>query len=951
MKKHFQFLTLLLVACFALAALPAAGQRYFVTGRAVDDSLRLPVPFLAAQLFLPDSTLYAVSLTDSLGRFSVETDRPADYELLLTGTGFDPVRRPVRLTAGAPRVDLGDVPLHDRTIHLAEAAVTGKASTLTIRRDTFIYSSKAMDLDAGATLAAMLSQMPGVTMDDEGNILWQGKKVESILVGGRKFLGGDIQAALRNLPAEVVESLKLYDRSSEAAERTGVDDGERTTVIDVGIKPEYRGAWAGNADVGAGYEEKWTGRVFLSNFSDRLKIGVAGSANNLNGGERVTPNGDWFQSVWNVGWTTYRNASASLDWSNRDDRRSAGYQNLTASFRYNHDNQDWRSRVDQENYLPGTDHVWWHERSRTWIGTDGLDGGLAYRLNIDTLSFLSVDYNVRQSRQRRRLADRTATFGADPEGRFPGDPVDGALDPALPDSLRGLLVNAMRKDNKSHKDNGRHFLSLTYMHRLRHTQNMLAAGFQLNATRGEGDARIFYDGRYFTDGVRREPNRQYNTLLDRGLTLTGTGGYRHQLAKSLWWNNIYTFTFARKRENRDFYRLESLPGWDDLTQHPLDELPGDLAGRPDLLDENTYGATLLQRSHELATGVSGETGKMELRVNAEAKWAAEAYRYDRPAVLRTTRQRYGWSFGSDARLRYRFTDRTTWELNCRGNYERPKLEDMLPVDVTANPQEPRRGNPDLEPWYTYYVYSRFSTFFEESQVSLAFSGYAEGATDAVADRMDYDPATGYYTQMPVNVGSRFSAQAGMYLTWTLDQQKRWTYDGTLRTLFQRTPGYVGAGGEAELNRLRRTDFTVMSGLAYRADGLFVKVSAGFMPEFVRSPLQPESDETGYTYTYGLTASYTLPWGMKLSSDFEMTGRRHYRSALYNRDEPVWNAYVQQDFLKDKSLTLKLEAADMLDAQEDIYRYATAYASTVQQENGFQRYVVLHVVWRFSGKRR
>ncbi len=220
MKRTSLFSAFLLVCLSLLAAVPAFGQRYVVSGRAVDDSLRLPVPFLAVQLFLPDSSLYALAMTDSLGRFAVETDRVADYELRLTGVGFDPARRQVRFEAGQSRLELGDVPVHDNTVRLSEATVTGKASTLTIRRDTFIYSSKAMDLDAGATLAAMLSQMPGVTMDDEGNILWQGKKVESLLVGGRKFLGGDIQAALRNLPAEVVENLKLYDRRSEAAERT-----------------------------------------------------------------------------------------------------------------------------------------------------------------------------------------------------------------------------------------------------------------------------------------------------------------------------------------------------------------------------------------------------------------------------------------------------------------------------------------------------------------------------------------------------------------------------------------------------------------------------------------------------------------------------------------------------------------------------------------------------------
>lgn len=943
--------TWLFLSLSLLAVLPAAGQGFSVSGRAVDDSLRQPVPFLAAQLLLPDSSLYAVALTDSLGRFVVETDRGGDYTLRLSGVGFDLALRRVRLSAGAPRADVGDVALHDCTVRLSEATVTGKASTLTVRRDTFVYSTKAMDFSAGATLAAALSQMPGVTMDDEGNVIWQGKKVESLLVGGQKFLGGDIQKALRNLPAEVVESLKLYDRSSEEAERTGVDDGERTTVMDVGIKAEYRGVWAGNADVGAGYDEKWTGRAFLSNFSDRVKIGVAALANNLNGGERVTPEGDWYQSEWKLGWNTYRNVSASVDWSNKNDRSAAGYQHLEANLYYSHDNQDYRYDTEQQNYVPGEAPSWQRERGRSWSGKGRLQGRVDYRWNVDSLNFLTLSYAAHRIRGRGTSADRSAQFLADPAARFPGDPVGAALDPALPDSLRRLLVNTMRADGLSRLRHSAHWSNLTYMHRLSGRKDLLALSFEIEHTRESDREDQNYDARYFAAGERRDPERQHNDLLERKLNLWGRGEYRRALADGLWWNNVYTFTFSRGRDDHAYYRLESLPGWDDLGQHPLGEVPADLGARPELLNRNSYASTRLLRSHQLSTGVSGTAKKLQLRATVAATWNDEALRYDRPAVLHTTQRRYEWTFQGDAWLKYAFTDRTLWEVMYHGATEQPEMKDLLPVGQTVDPQNPTRGNPDLKSWFSHYVYSRFSTFFEPSQVSLAFSGYCQLKSNGQDYRMDYDPATGYFTQTPVNTGRNVRGQLGMDLTWTLDRQKRWTYDAALRSTAQRSAGYVGTAAATQLNRVRTTDLYARSGLAYRQGDLFVKLSAGFMPQFIRSTLQPESNETGYTYTYGLTASYTLPWGMKLSSDFTMTSRRAYTSPTYNTDEPIWNAYVQQDFLRDKSLTLKLEAADMLAGQKDIFRYTSSYSAMEQHENGFQRYVVLHVVWRFSGKRR
>lgn len=951
MKKHFQFLTLLLAACFALAALPAAGQRYFVTGRAVDDSLRLPVPFLAAQLFLPDSTLYAVSLTDSLGRFSVETDRPADYELLLTGTGFDPVRRPVRLTAGAPRVDLGDVPLHDRTIHLAEAAVTGKASTLTVRRDTFVYSSKTMSLDPGASLSAMLSQMPGVTMDEEGNIRWQGKKVESILVNGQRFLGGDLQTLLRNLPAEVVENLKLYDKRSEEAERTGVDDGGRTTVMDVGIKPEYRGAWAGNVFAGGGYDGKWTGRAFVSNFSKRLQVGLSGLANNLNGLERVSPNGEWYDSGWQLGWNTYRNASASLDWTNRDDKSAAGYQHLSAGAYWHHDNTDYRCDTQEERFQSDGGRVWWNERERMRSRRAGWTWRAAYEYNLDSLNFLTASYDGERSTGVATTDDRSATFLADPAHLFPGDAIDQAFAQPLPDSTRRLLVNTMEAPVQLDHEKTSHTATLRLDHRFARTRHLLSLTGSVTATGTDYVGHNFYGGRYFTDGERYEPERLYNPTDKRSLEASATLAYRHSLTPTLWWNTSYAFRFTRTRRNERYYRLETLAGWADLERHPVGDLPEGIGAADSLLNDETNYATELQRRHALTTGLSGTVGRLETDLGFTAAWQDEALHYDRPGVLQTVLPRHEWTFYASARLKYAFSDRTSLEGAYRGVQELPELRHLLPVVWGDDPTSPTAGNPDLKSSWTDQTSLRFNTFFEPSQLSLSAGVSYHRQRNAFGYRSDYDAATGYYTQHYANIDGNRGVVGSVNLTYTIDRRKRWTLNADWNIYSACAHQYISTGEEVQLNRCLSQGNQLTVGLTYRTEGFNATLLGGVETERDRYRLVPSANIRGLVGTYALNVAYTFPWGTRLSSNFQMTSRRHFRPSQLNTDEPVWSASLSHDFLRSKQLTLHLKAVDILQGQKDYWASAEADRYTATSENGFERYVILGIVYRFGKSER
>lgn len=433
------------------SAATAVAQTFAVRGEVYDTESRTALPLFPVQLLAADSSLYAIGATDSLGRFSLAVDSAGAYKLRVTSVGFSRYEKIVSLTAAKPLANVGRVGVKITDINLGEALVTGKASNLTILKDTFVYSSKAMQLDPGVTLSAMISQMPGVSMDEDGNLVWQGKVVESLLVDGKRFFGGDIKMALQNLPAEVIEKLKFYDKKSDLTERTGVDDGERTTVMDVVVKDEYRGHWTGNLDAGGGYQDKWTGRLFLANLSKRLQVGVAGSANNLNGDLKADANGNWTSSGYRSGWSTFYNTSVNIGWTNKDEKSATGYQELNANFSFNRTDTDLRNYTRQENILPGAASVWWYQRQRNLDVSKTLTGALSYSVNLSKSTFLTLNGSINNSRSDNDTDVRSATFNANPALHFADDDaLAHVFGPNLTDDVRSLLVNTLNKPQHSY---------------------------------------------------------------------------------------------------------------------------------------------------------------------------------------------------------------------------------------------------------------------------------------------------------------------------------------------------------------------------------------------------------------------------------------------------------------------------------------------------------------------
>lgn len=595
------------------SAATAVAQTFAVRGEVYDTESRTALPLFPVQLLAADSSLYAIGATDSLGRFSLAVDSAGAYKLRVTSVGFSRYEKIVSLTAAKPLANVGRVGVKITDINLGEALVTGKATNLTILKDTFVYSSKAMQLDPGVTLSAMISQMPGVSMDEDGNLVWQGKVVESLLVDGKRFFGGDIKTALQNLPAEVIEKLKFYDKKSDLTERTGVDDGERTTVMDVVVKDEYRGHWTGNLVAGGGYQDKWTGRLFLANLSKRLQVGVAGSANNLNGDLKADANGNWTSSGYRSGWSTFYNTSVNIGWTNKDEKSATGYQELNANVNFSHIDTDLRDYTRQENILPGAASVWWYQRQRNLNVSETLTGSLSYSVNLSKTTFLTLNGSIDNSRSDNDTDLRSATFNANPALHFAdNDALAHVFGPNLTDDVRSLLVNTLNKPQHSYLT-GRSYSASANLSQKLGKGDMLNLSLSWNRYKGDGQQFNFYDMTYYTGQTERhEPQRQYIPQNNCSDTYGLQAYYNKKVAEKAWFYLAYGLTYYYSDAIKEYWNLELLPGWESLDRYALTALPEDYGSMAALLLDNNSNYSIFHKwRHSGYMGFNGnwENGK------------------------------------------------------------------------------------------------------------------------------------------------------------------------------------------------------------------------------------------------------------------------------------------------------------------------------------------------------
>ena len=913
-----------------------------IMGRIMEGDTNQPAIAASVQLLsLPDSTQSTGMACSSEGYYRLQA-KPGKYVLKVSYLGYITQLVPLQIASQTKRMP--DVVLQPDAILLAEAVVTAQAPQVQVVEDTIQFNSSAYRTQQGAVLEDLVEKLPGAEIDDSGNVKINGKDISKVMVNGQEFFGGDVATALKNLPVEMIDKLKTYDKKSDLARITGIDDGEEETVLDLTVKKGMNTGWFGNVDGAIGTEDRYSARGMVNYFRGPTQVSLIGSVNNVNdqgfrgggGGPRWNRNNGLTAKKW-----------IGLDFFTKTDKIELG-----GSARYNYTGNDVGSIGSTEDFLTSGNSF---SNSNTNARNRSKNFNADFRMEWrpDTLTNIIFRPNVSYAKTDNLSLSESGTFNADPYDLVdnPNDYLNLEKLAMEDDPLEEVRVNAINSgtltDGKDLSANGT---------------------LQINRKLSPDGRNITFRGRFsYGDNVNRqytESQTNYfllqsylggDSILIRNQyinTPTKDFNYRAQLtysepiAKATYLQFSYQFQYMYSESDRKTYDLQSYGNdWNigaalpaDYAAHEVDSL-GKYAEYRYYNHDASLALRFIREKWQLSSGISLQPQHTVL------SYKRGDYMVD------TTRNVF--NFAPNIDFRYRFSKVSQLRFTYRGRSSQPSMENLLPIVDNSNPQNIRVGNPGLKPSFSHTLRFFYNDYKVEQQRGIFSHASFQATQNSVSNSRVYNESTGGWTTTPKNINGNWNAFA-MFGFNTALKNKKFNIGTFTSFNYQNNVGYLTDTQTRVEQKNTTTNLNINERLrgSYRNDWLEVGLNGSFSYTVERDKLTPSNNQEPYNFSYGGFTNITAPWNMSLSTNITNQARRGYRDSSMNRNELIWNAQLSQTFLNGDA-TISFEMYDILRRQSNITRSLTSSGRSVYEYNGVNSYCMLRFIYRlniFGGKR-
>jgi hypothetical protein len=272
MKKLTAFMAIL----FLLAVSPLNAQQPVLKGNISDTAAKQNLEHaLITLLRAKDSTLYKFGRADATGNFEIKNLAPGKYKMVITSPGYADYVDDI-IVADKAVIELGKIGLITKAHLLEDVVVRQQIAAIRMKGDTIEYKADSFKVRAGASVEEMLRKVPGFQIDKDGKITAQGEKIEKVLVDGEEFFGDDPTVATRNLDAAAIDKFQVYDKKSDQATFTGIDDGTKTKTLNLKMKEDRKKGIFGKLEAGGGPDDKWNNSLMANAFKGKRRFSFYG---------------------------------------------------------------------------------------------------------------------------------------------------------------------------------------------------------------------------------------------------------------------------------------------------------------------------------------------------------------------------------------------------------------------------------------------------------------------------------------------------------------------------------------------------------------------------------------------------------------------------------------------------------------------------------------------------
>lgn len=905
------YLTLLMVFNTALLF---AQRTYTIKGSVTDTMATYKlVNTTITLLHQKDSTLVKYTRADTAGSFKMTNLRSGKFILLITYPGYADYVENFALDTINSFKDFGSVNLILKSTLLEGVIIKGKAAAITIKGDTTEFNAGSYNIQPNSKVEDLLKQLPGIQIDKDGKITAQGQKVNRVLVDGEEFFGDDPTLVTKNLRGDMIDKVQLYDKKSDQATFTGIDDGEKSKTINLKLKEDKKNGYFGKLNAGAGTKDFYQNQATVNVFKGKQKYAAYGSIGNTNdsfGGN---------MSFSSIDFSDDGGMMVSMDGGD-DFNTGGGLGGISVNRNGGlHYESKWKDKYGiNTNYKLGS------------VSTKGENNTLSIETLPDKINTNKSDQKSNSFSFDQKIdgtlnmqLDSSSTLKVAVSGSLKNNDSTDDFNSSIERENNSILNKSTRKIRNEGDDKG---FSTTafWTKKLKKKGRTVSVNVKqsFHETTGTGFLNAkneFFNEQNTTDSTIYIDQYKTNHTVKSSFNTNAT--YTEPISKSFALVLNYGLSLNNSRSDKKSFNKDILGNYADLDPEFSNNFK---------LDQLTNNG-----------GLNFNYRKGKSIVNFGTRLTSVSFKqFDVYADTTLKRSFINWS--PQVNYSYNISRNSSLRINYDGSTSQPSMEQIQPYRVNTNPLYVVSGNPDLKPSFNSNIGISYTSFKMLSEQVLMVNGNLGFTSNAITNNTFTDNA-GKTTSQAVNLDSKtpvnfqLGVSAGRKIkeiNFNINANVSGNYNYSITN--------------NKLNTSKSFNYAI--GPAITKYNERYNIGLSLTPSYNTSSTSLSGGQTSNN-SYGANGNFDfmmrLPGKVEIRTNgaYQYTGKSQAFNSSINR--LIWDASIHKKFLKTESLNLSLTGKDLLNQNSGFSR--SVYNNTINQSNSttIQRYFLLSLSWDFN----
>ena len=931
-SNTFKKLSLLTILLFCNLIF-ANAQTYSLKIRLIDSKSKEGVGFATVSLSKPGTDkVDKYGQTDDKGYVTLTGVKGGKYTVKGILLGYEDYSENITLDKD---LDLGEKKMKVQVNFLDGATVTDVGNPIVVKKDTIEHNVAIMKTSDNDMLEDLLKRLPGIEVGDDGSITANGKTITKVFIDGKSFFLDDPQLATKNLPAKIVNKVKVVEKKSEQAEFTGIEDGEEETVLDLNIKKGMMNGWMGNLSAGGGTDlrgldadgnkikndPRYQGGGMLARFTDNDQLVVIGNANNTNnrGFNDITGNamggmrGGRGRGGNNGISTSYM---IGVNGGIKTDNKSE----FNGNYLFNANERAVLENTDKTVFQKDADDLHSTEESTNLRNSYGHRAGarIDWKINKKTSIFFSPQFNYGWGDFYENTTYATESLGLN--GNSPvnsGNSISSGN--SLNKSANGFLLFRRKIGEKMGRT-----ISLNLRYNI--SDNSIDGLNQSNTT-------VFSQ-----DGSSVDKVDQHYLQSSNSWSLGGRLSYTEPLGKNFFTELTYGYTRQVSNSDKDTkdrdiagnYTIDNIEYSNSINNIYTNQRAGISIRKQEKKYNATVGAQYMPSrtvNHTISSGIQRD--------------------YDRSV--------YNWA--PNARIDLNFSDYNMLRIRYRGNSSQPSINQLQPVPDNSNPQHITLGNPDLTPSFSHNMSAEYRLTNMKTFASLNVNANFTYNDNGIINASWYNDGGIQYT-IPMN-SPKGSTNSNIFMMINTPIGK------SHFSIMSFTNGNFGTGTSMEgkpglnpddessrldMNNYTFNDFQTLNvnenlRLVYRDDIFDISTGAGTRYSRAWYSIAEKNVDPSWVNNINCRFIAKIPKVFDISSTVRYTFYEGYTQG-YGDPSTVWNAEISKQIIHN-SATIAFRAYDILGQSRSTSRTQTDNYVQDKTNNTLGRYFIVSFTYRFG----